>query len=216
MRRFEARVHSLFVKMEIVVFFCISFITFMSSCEHKEAEVIYSASDSYHSETVVDQNENEEQINEEPVPLEMLYIDVSGAVKQPGVYKLPVGSRIYQAIEAAGGFLPTADYRNLNRAQIMTDGQQIYVYTTEELKKETPDKITEEIAFVENQDQRIDLNTATLEQLMTLPGIGKTRAEAVLNYRKETGLFSAIEDIMYVQGIKEGTFLKIKEQIVVK
>lgn len=166
---------------------------------------------------------------------EMIYVDVCGAVANPGVFQLEAGSRVFQAIEAAGGYLPEAVPNCVNRAGVLTDGQQLYILTQQEMEQQglsaaemanasngqmagdTGTGTTAETASAgtEQQDNRININTADETQLTTLTGIGATRALAIIAYRQENGPFAAIEEIMNVQGIKEGTFAKIKDEIVV-
>ena len=132
------------------------------------------------------------------------------------------GSRVFQAIEAAGGFLPEAAQTCVNQAGILADGQQLYILTQEEMEQQDL-KPGETVTAQNNpsgtdlnrQDSRVNINTADESQLTTLTGIGATRAKAIIAYREENGPFAAIEDIMNVQGIKEGTFVKIKDEIVV-
>ena len=177
---------------------------------------------------------NETEINStgETQP-EMIYVDVCGAVANPGVFQLAAGSRVFQAIEAAGGYLPEAALTCVNRAGVLTDGQQIYILTQEEMERQGLDPAemagasdgqmngsagtgqNTGIAAQAQQDNRININTADETQLTTLTGIGATRAQAIIAYRQENGPFAAIEEIMNVQGIKEGTFAKIKDEIVV-
>ena len=164
---------------------------------------------------------------------EMIYVDVCGAVANPGVFQLAAGSRVFQAIEAAGGYLPEAALTCVNRAGVLTDGQQLYILTQEEMERQGLDPAemsgasdgqmngsagtgqNTELPAQVQQDNRININTADEAQLTTLTGIGATRAQAIIAYREENGPFAAIEDIMNVQGIKEGTFAKIKDEIVV-
>lgn len=164
---------------------------------------------------------------------EMIYVDVCGAVANPGVFQLAAGSRVFQAIEAAGGYLPEAALTCVNRAGVLTDGQQLYILTQEEMERQGLDPAEMSgasdgqmngsagtgqntgIAAQAQQDNRININTADETQLTTLTGIGATRAQAIIAYRQENGPFAAIEEIMNVQGIKEGTFAKIKDKIVV-
>lgn len=164
---------------------------------------------------------------------EMIYVDVCGAVANPGVFQLAAGSRVFQAIEAAGGYLPEAVQNCVNRAGVLTDGQQLYILTQEEMERQGLDPAemagasdgqmngsagtgqNTGIAAQAQQDNRININTADEAQLTTLTGIGATRAQAIISYRQENGPFAVIEDIMNVQGIKEGTFAKIKDEIVV-
>lgn len=174
-----------------------------------------------------------EAVSDKEMQQAMIYVDVCGAVANPGVFQLAAGSRVFQAIEAAGGYLPEAALTCVNRAGVLTDGQQLYILTQEEMERQGLDPAemsgasdgqmngsagtgqnTGMTAQVQ-QDSRININTADEAQLTTLTGIGATRAQAIIAYREENGPFAAIEDIMNVQGIKEGTFAKIKDEIVV-
>ena len=174
-----------------------------------------------------------EAVSDKEMQQAMIYVDVCGAVANPGVFQLAAGSRVFQAIEAAGGYLPEAALTCVNRAGVLTDGQQLYILTQEEMERQGLDPA--EMAGASDgqmngsagtgqntgmnaqvqQDNRININTADEAQLTTLTGIGATRAQAIIAYREENGPFAAIEDIMNVQGIKEGTFAKIKDEIVV-
>ena len=153
-----------------------------------------------------------------------LYVHVCGEVKIPGVYELPEGSRSCDAIAAAGGFTEEAEEDFLNLAQPVWDGQKLYVPDREEAKTfadssraEVPENSGGSMPGGSGSPEngRININTASREQLMTLPGIGEARAEAILAYRREAGPFLAIEDIMKVSGIKEAAFQKIKDDITV-
>lgn len=144
-----------------------------------------------------------------------IYVQVSGAVRNPGVYALPAGSRIFEAVALAGGLTEEADLRILNQALPVTDGQMIYVYA---LGEEPVEDLAGHGAGTGDGDGgdgdgRVNLNTASLEQLMTLPGIGQAKAEAIVSYREKHGSFSRIEDIMELEGIKEGVFSKIEDRI---
>ena len=190
-------------------------------------------SDSGKHTSVADIDNGSEAVSDKEMQQAMIYVDVCGAVANPGVFQLAAGSRVFQAIEAAGGYLPEAALTCVNRAGVLTDGQQLYILTQEEMERQGLDPAemsgasdgqmngsagtgqnTEMTAQVQ-QDNRININTADEAQLTTLTGIGATRAQAIIAYREENGPFAAIEDIMNVQGIKEGTFAKIKDEIVV-
>lgn len=157
-----------------------------------------------------------------------IYVDVCGAVANPGVFQLEEGSRVFQAIEAAGGYLEDAAQNCVNRASILSDGQQLYILTQEEMQQQGIDPAQAALqgqntaggqaaaGSQEQQDDRVNINTADESQLTTLTGIGPTRAQAIIAYREANGPFAAIEEIMNVQGIKEGTFTKIKDDIVVE
>ena len=161
----------------------------------------------------------------ENTPVAACYVYVCGAVNAPGVYELPVGSRVYEAIAKAGGMTEEADGRSLNQAAPVADGQQITVYTREEVETlrksggavgtESPSgSAGPDLSAGESGKQKININTADREELMTLKGIGAARAEAIITYREEHGAFSRIEDIMNVEGIKEKAFAKIRDDIV--
>lgn len=133
---------------------------------------------------------------------EMWVVQVAGAVKNPGVYKVPAGSRVYEAIEQAGGLQKDACQRQLNQARVLTDGEVIYVNTEEEAATQ---------ATV--SDGRVNINTATVQELCNLPGIGETRAQTIIAYRESNGLFSVPEDLMKVSGIGESTYKKLENAI---
>lgn len=141
-----------------------------------------------------------------------LCVYVCGCVMNPGVYELDENMRIYQAIEMAGGLAENADYNYLNMAEYLIDGQKIYVPNmNENLSNEVSSQ-----ALENSKSNLININSAAKEQLMTLPGIGESKAEDIILYRKTNGKFETIEDIKKISGIKEAAFSKIKDLIVVK
>lgn len=139
------------------------------------------------------------------------FVYVCGAVQSPGVYSLPPGSRIYEAVRMAGGLREDALEDGVNQAQEVTDGQMIKVPTKEEAAE------LEGGASPEGgiSDGKVNINTADADTLMTLPGIGASKAESILAYRKERGGFSAVEEIKNIAGIKDGVYSKIKDYITV-
>ena len=139
---------------------------------------------------------------------------VCGQVKEPGVYELEPGSRVYQAVEMAGGFGPDAASWYLNLAQEVADGMKIQVPTEEEALAWGNSGGSLSVGQGQTET-KVNLNTADEEQLMTLTGIGESRAADIIRYRQEHGPFERIEDIMNVSGIKEGAFQKIKDSITV-
>lgn len=144
---------------------------------------------------------------------------VCGAVKQPGVYTLPKNSRVYEAIEMAGGLLETAGAEAVNQAEEIFDGQMLRIPTQEEAEAfAAAGEPGQNSAAGEADalDGRINLNTATAAELMTLPGIGQSKADSIIAYRTEHGGFSAPEEIMKIEGIKEGVYNRIKDGIKVK
>ena len=150
--------------------------------------------------------------------VKLIYVYVCGAVNCPDVYALSEGSRICDAIAKAGGLREDADSMSVNLAQIVYDGQMLRIYTQEEVLagvNSSKESISGNQSFKEEVtlDDRININTATKHQLMTLPGIGNAKADAILTYRTKQGAFDKIEDLMKIPGIKEGVFEQIKEQI---
>lgn len=162
-----------------------------------------------------------------------LVVHICGAVSAPGVYELPAGSRIIDAVEAGGGFLPEADEACCNLAEEIVDGCQIYIMTKSEScadgqteKKagiqtspnsdmQTTDRNVRSNSALALENGLVNLNTADVAALMTLPGIGESRAKAIISYREQHGAFAQIEDIMKISGIKQAAFSKIKDKITV-
>lgn len=152
--------------------------------------------------------------------LSQVYIYVCGAVELPGVYSLRQGSRLYEAIELAGGLTGDADENCLNMARQITDGEQVVILTQEEatLLKETGKYPVLESGQQETSGSSsglVNINTATIAELTTVSGIGEGRAQAIIDYREQNGSFGSIEDIKKVDGIKDGLFSKIKDKITV-
>lgn len=146
----------------------------------------------------------------------LIYVQVSGAVNAPGVYALPEGSRVFQALELAGGVSGEADVRSLNQAQPLTDGEMIRVLTAEEAAQAEEEQTLSEEQNPSGDDGKVNLNTATKEELMKLPGIGAAKAERILAWREDNGSFTQIEDLMKIEGIKEGVFSKVEEYVKVQ
>lgn len=154
----------------------------------------------------------EEEINPSTV-----MVFVCGEVNSPGVYEMDSDARICDAILSAGDFTAYADTDYLNQAAGLTDGQQIYVPSEEETAIGNSDGITGNGNGVESStnDGLVNINTASIQELKTLPGIGDVKAGAIVSYREEHGNFSSIEDIKQVDGIKSGLYDSIKGMITV-
>lgn len=150
--------------------------------------------------------------NAEEIPAASpVMIDVKGAVKNAGLYELPAGSRVNDAIEAAGGFLPDADSRSINLAVIVLDESSVYVPA----QGEEAAPLTTAASGGDGQ-QLIDLNAATEAELTELPGIGPAKAAAIVAHRTENGPFKNIEQLMDVTGIGEKSFEQLKDLIRVR
>lgn len=155
---------------------------------------------------------------EEGLP-ETLYVHVCGAVNAPGVYELKTDARIYEALEAAGGMTEDAAADWINQAEALSDGERIYVPTQEEAE-ESAQSVSGRWADPNGNaggsvSDKININTAAKEELMTLSGIGASKAESILKYRQEHGNFQNIEDLKKIEGIEDGVFNKIKDDITV-
>lgn len=154
------------------------------------------------------------------------FVYVCGAVKRAGVFELPSGSRVYEAIALAGGFCKNAYEKGINQARQIQDGDMIEVLTKKEQKELEQDSsagasaagsvgvnVSDESDAGTAADGLIDINTADAAQLMTLNGIGEAKAASIISYRESSGGFSAIEEIKNVSGIGEGVYAKIQDKI---
>ena len=139
-----------------------------------------------------------------------IFVHVCGAVKQPDVYELPAGARVCDAIKAASGFRKKADDTFINQAEALMDGQQIYV----PFKDKEGSNVQTSTEQTSSNTGKVSINNATAEELMTLPGIGESKAQSILTYREEQGAFQTIEDLMNIPGIKEGVYNQLKDYIV--
>ena len=134
-------------------------------------------------------------------------MDIDGAIKNPGVYKVSEGTRLFQVIELAGGLKENASTESLNRAETLYDGQKITIYSTDTQNyEESPN---------DTKNGRVNINTADSITLQTIPGIGPSKAERIIDYRNTEGKFKKIEDIKNVTGIGDATFENIKDYITV-
>lgn len=196
---------------------CVDDIGFEIAYERDESQITESdyiqADEIRESENV---NASEQVVND------TIYVYVCGAVNNPGVYELDMGSRLFEAVEKAGGFGQEAEKTSLNLAREVSDGEQIVVLT-----KEQAQEYAESVIYGQNVAENVNsknsghdnglvnINTATVEELTTIPGIGESRALSIIEYRETHGLFTNIESIKNVTGIKDGLFSKIKDKITV-
>lgn len=144
------------------------------------------------------------------LPAPVCFVHVCGAVVREGVYELPEGARVFEAIAAAGGLLPEADASAVNQAQCVSDGSRLRIPFAGEQTEEGADA-----AGPAAKNGLIDINTASEQELQTLSGIGEKRARDIVRYRETNGAFLRIEDLMKVDGIKQKLFEQIRELITV-
>ena len=161
----------------------------------KEKEIIFTNYDVKQS--------NEEQNNEEKKET-FICVDIDGAVNNSGVYELIEGSRVIDAINLAGGLKEKAVTHNLNKARKLVDGEKIYIYEEGDAEIDSDNIL--------NGNKLIDINTASIDSLMTLPGIGEVYAKRIIDYRNNKK-FTSIEEIKNIQGIGDKTFEKLKDLI---
>lgn len=186
-------------------------------------------------QTIINE-EVEDKTNNEII--NRITIDIKGAIKKPGVYTIESDKRVIDAIELAGGLLESADNSVINLSKKLKDEMVIIIYTKDEIKEmlqgDTSVKIIEKECIcpkLENDacvdDNKVTnatdnessypiyINSADIEELMKLPGIGESKAKSIIEYREKNGLFEKIEDITNVSGIGESMFEKIKEYIAI-
>jgi len=164
---------------------------------------------------VVARNPSGQAVTLLPVPTEKpIVIQVTGAVPRPGVYALAQGSRVQDAISAAGGFLIDADKTGINLARALEDGEQLDIPSSDGSSPVIEDTPTALVLSGAEADL-ININTASSTELDTLPGIGPTTAQKIIDYRTQNGPFVSIEDIINVSGIGPGTYEKLKDKITV-
>lgn len=183
----------------------------------QEEESIQTTAIENTEQTDTEQHQVDEAV-EEPL---FYYVHICGQVQYPGVYKLEAGSRIYEAAAMAGGFTEIAAQSYVNQAGLVEDGMKIVIPSIQEA--EAGWDITDDGAGLyreetadQQQEMKVNLNTASTAQLCTLPGIGESRAKSIIAYREANGGFQTTEEIMSVEGIKEGAYAKIKDKISVK
>lgn len=200
------------MRKQFMLIFIICFcVVMVSACSSKTAVIVKdeTAEELYTTvQEVIDTDEFDAEGNDAQVA-----VHVCGAVKDPGVYYLSEDSLNQDVLALAGGFAEGAAVDYVNLAEKVCEGEKLYFPFEEELDGFLD--ITNE-SNIENDDGMVNINTADTNELMTLPGIGENKANAIVTYREENGDFNSIEDIMNITGIKEGIYNNIKDFIVVK
>lgn len=237
-----SKAHKMRVTGGVNMIFILLFVTALMGCTRKDASdgitmtvediPVFEENEVEVQTGVISLEEEKSDLLQEPVKEEKLIcIHICGAVKNPGVYELKNGSRVYEAVCAAGGYADNADMDYVNQALVLNDSDKLVIPTLEETSfVDGNTTVVKEKDFgIEggnidgsmtlNQSGadfgKVNLNTATVEELCTLSGIGEARAKAIISYRTDNGPFITIEDIMNVSGIKEASFSKIKDDICV-
>lgn len=164
--------------------------------------------------------EEEIEEEEEAASKQMIYVDLKGAVRYPNVYSLPIGSRLFDVIELAGGLLPNAATQQLNQSLLLSDQLLIYIYSLEEITSEKAEEPLAEYEMpimsspeMEASNDLVNINQATEVELMTLPGIGPKKADAIIQFRTDHGSFESPEAIMEVSGIGQKTYEQLSPYI---
>lgn len=185
--------------LTLIVLGVFSFLLFWDK-DATEESVSFSIQDDLTKQSTVSSSEKVESNH-----AKVIYIDVKGEVNEPGVYKMTEGERVQDVIKAAGGFTAEASLLSVNLAQKLTDEMVIYVKVKGEEGVDSKSYTS--------LDSKLYLNQATVEHIQTLPGIGRTKASAIVRYREEHGPFRKVEDLLKVKGIGEKTLNSFKDQI---
>ena len=202
---------------------------YMGSFIYISTKIIKTEKGSENETNVLAKEDLKEETNTETSVKEIV-VDVKGSVKKPGVYKIKENSRVTDAIDAAGGLSKNANTRFINLSKLLSDGDVVVIYSNEEIEDakkedkivvETPcicEEVKNDACYKEettNTNRKININTATINELMTLTGIGESKAKLIIEYRTQNGNFKDIKDIMKVKGISETLFSKFKENITI-
>lgn len=185
----------------IFLMFSICLVTF-SSCG--KSSYLEKSQDSNSTKETSDKKDTVKDSTSKNTTYGTFFVQVSGAVNNPGVYELSGEPRIFHAILMAGGLREDADVMNLNQAEKITDGQKIVIKTKDEVAMEATTAV---------DDGKVNINTADAKTLMTLPGIGESKANSIIKYRESKGNFNSIEDIKNISGIEDGVYNKIADSI---
>lgn len=189
----------------IIVLVVVAFFAFVISDDEDENDKMII--DTQQENLITGENSQE---NMESVP-EIIIVDVAGAVNSPKVDELPADSRVADAISAAGGLTKDADTSQINQAAFLNDGEKIYIPEIGESDLTESGSVTS----IAKEASKIDINTATSEELQTLSGIGPATAEKIISYRSDVGYFKDIDELKNVDGIGDKTFNKLKNYIMV-
>ena len=178
---------------------------------NRQGEEVEEAATSLAETTILPQ-----EVEDKTTVSTVIYVDVKGEIHHPGVYQMKAENRVKDLIEAAGGFTPLADNQKLNLAQLLEDQMVIVVPKKgEEVNSELAQAPTSQKKEV-GKEGKVNINTATVEELKTLKGIGEKKAEAIIEYRKKNGSFKNKEELMKVRGIGKKLYESFQERVIVQ
>ena len=155
----------------------------------------------------------EKEVKEELVEQDLITVDVKGAVKSPGIYDLPVGSRVNDAVQKAGGLTEQADSKSLNLAQKVSDEALVYVPTKGE--EAASQQAGSGAASSTSKEKKVNINKASLEELKQVKGLGGKRAQDIIDHRESNGKFKSVDELKKVSGIGAKTIEKLKDYVTV-
>ena len=159
------------------------------------------------------EKEVKKEEKEEPLEQDLITVDVKGAVKSPGIYDLPVGSRVHDAVQKAGGLTEEADSKSLNLAQKVSDEALVYVPTKGE--EAASQQAASGTTPSTSKEKKINLNKASLEELKQVKGLGGKRAQDIIDHREANGKFKSVDELKKVSGIGAKTIEKLKDYVTV-
>lgn len=195
-----------YVKLAVIALVVITALVFFGvKGEKEEIPVIQSGE-------LLEQNSEPEAGDFAPVEPEKLFVDISGCVKNPGVYEIKEGTRLYQVIEMADGFTKDADTDTVNQAELLYDGQKIIIPKIMTSADSSPSNSGGLSAGI-TAEGKVNINIANSTELQEIPGVGPATAEKILAYRESHGNFSKLDELKNIDGIGDKTFEKIKDMI---
>ena len=159
------------------------------------------------------EKEMKKEEKEESPEQDLITVDVKGAVKSPGIYDLPVGSRVHDAVQKAGGLTEEADSKSLNLAQKISDEALVYVPTKGE--EAASQQATSGTTPSSSKEKKVNLNKASLEELKQVKGLGGKRAQDIIDHREANGKFKSVDELKKVSGIGAKTIEKLKDYVTV-
>lgn len=203
------------MKLAVIALVVITALVFFGTKgENEEITVVQDGETVTSQENRLDETENDLTDDTEIMPLEKIFVDLDGCVKNPGVYEIDEGTRLHEVIELAGGLTKRADTTLINQAEVLVDGQKILIPEKSEQDETEVQKDGAKNGAV-TADGRININLADADMLQEIPGVGPATAEKILSYREINGKFKTVEEIKNVSGIGEKTFEKMKDMITI-